>query len=195
MSRSAEAEDYERRQAEAAVQRRIESSGVPERHKHAPARTGEAWERKFGELCDALGTGFVGLVIGDRGRGKTQMAADLAIASIRRGRPARYVKAIEFFMEVKESYRKQASEKAVLDRYAQAALLVIDAIEVRGETAWEDNLLNHLVDRRYDEVVDTLLVGNVKADTETLNATLGTSILSRAREGIGITACNWPSYR
>lgn len=178
------------------IRDRLRAARIPARHSDLQYPRGEQWMRVRDRIAEMFGTGFLVAVIGDRGRGKTQMAVDLVRMYIEQDRgTALYVKAMAVFIALRETYRPDASstERKVIADFARPALLVIDAIEVRGDTSWEDRVLNHIVDIRYDARKDTLLVGNVAKDE--VVTVLGHSIISRANETGGVIHCDWGSYR
>lgn len=155
-------------------------------------------------------------LIGIRGTGKTQIGVDLIRGVCeaeaekpkrqgsydtpapeggwRRETPARYVKAISLFVELRSAFRDGGpGEEAAIAPFCAVPLLVIDEIHERGNTAWEDRMLVHIVDRRYDAMLDTVLIGNVAPDQ--LQAQLGDSIVSRIQECGRVITCDWPSFR
>jgi DNA replication protein DnaC len=107
----------------------------------------------------------------------------------------RYTTAVELFVTIKETYgdNAQRSERAAIDLFVKPDLLVIDEVQERAGTEWEQRLLSAIVDRRYAGMKDTILVGNLKPDD--VRAELGTSIASRAQETGGIYVADWPSFR
>lgn len=157
-------------------------------------------------------------MIGQRGTGKTRLAVSLARRVIlsecdrpprppsdaaanypppggwRMEQPTLYTKAIGYFMSIRESFKPTGpSELEVLDRFRAPRLLIVDEIQERGNSEWEDRMLVHLVDMRYDDQKDTVLIGNLKP--EELAASLGTSIVSRIREAGTVMECTWPGFR
>ncbi len=129
------------------------------------------------------------------------MASQLIREAIRRDiepaqlRTAKYTSAMDIFMEIKESYRtKEVSESAVMLAYRSPQLLVIDEITVRSDSAWENMLLTHLIDKRYCAKKDTILLGNCKDASEVV-ACVGASIASRIQECGCVVVCDWPSFR
>lgn len=148
------------------------------------------WEK----LSTAIGTGMIAVIIGNRGAGKTQMAVCAIRNACRKELSARYVKALNFFLDIRETYQnKERSEKEVLKEYCEPELLVIDAIENRSESQFENLLLNHLIDIRYDQIKDTVLIGN--QNEKEFSASMGPSIVDRIHEcGIKII-CNQKSFR
>ena len=107
----------------------------------------------------------------------------------------RYVWMIEIFMAIKATFSKQAvrAETEELQRFISPQLLIIDEAHDRGDTAWEDRVLSYLIDKRYGDLRDTLIVSNQKPDE--FKKSIGPSIYSRLIETGGIIECIWPSFR
>lgn len=171
------------------------ASGVPARHaEFFPEAVVGPWGEAYVRLLAALGEGFISAALGSRGVGKTQLGVCLVRSSCTLGRPAKYTKAVDIFMALREAYRKDGvTEAEVVRRYVQPDLLIIDAMEVRGETAFEDRLLDHIIDKRYDDKSDTLLITN--QTPEAFKTSAGPSIVSRILETGGLIECKWPSFR
>lgn len=175
------------------------NAGVPARHADfnlADVNQKAEWMSKLHALVGMAGRGYLVSLLGDRGTGKTQLAA----ATIRShcdhaAKPsARYVRAMEFFMAVKESYRQDGpTEAAQIHKFASPSLLVVDEAHERGGSDWENRLFTHLIDLRYAEGRDTILVSNQKP--EAFKASVGESIYSRLVETGGVMVCEWPSFR
>jgi DNA replication protein DnaC len=85
------------------------------------------------------------------------------------------------------------SEKEAVREFTRPYFLVIDAYEVRGETAFENRILDHVIDLRYDAMKPTLIISN---DTpEKFSQSVGLSIIDRIKETGGIVEMNWGSFR
>jgi len=170
------------------------NANIPERHKDLREFSGEGWLKIQNRLHQRLGSGFIVALVGKRGTGKTQLAVATAKAAADAGKRPFYCTAMGFYIDIKETFRdKSGTEKAVIDRYAQPSLLIIDEVQERGETPWEDRLLTHLIDRRYGAQKDTLLISNQTRENFLLS--VGESIASRIIETGGVAVCDWPSYR
>jgi len=172
-----------------------QDAGIPVRHLQcAPGLDGD-WAKKLELLSGKLGTGFTAVLIGVRGTGKTQMAVEIVKAATGRMMTCRFITAVGFFMEIKKTYRKEAddSEVDILQRYRRPKLLVIDEIGKRSDSDWENSLLFELLNKRYNDMTDTLLIDNrSKAD---FSSAIGPSLASRINESGGIIECNWESFR
>jgi DNA replication protein DnaC len=190
----------------------IDIIGQTTRHGDCVTIYGDEWQAAYerAKICAERG----GLIVayGGRGTGKTQMAFHLArnanfpnalfmpiykngFTPETKPRPAIYTKAMEIFLECKHSFnRKDApTVKEILQKLEDAAFLIIDEAQVRGETKFEDDMLTHLIDKRYDGERATMLITNL--GRKEFAATLSPSIISRIEQiGCGID-CNWQSYR
>lgn len=171
------------------------NSGVPARHQDFLQPEGDSeWLQALHRLETVLGSGFLFVAMGTRGTGKTQLGTCLVRTACNNLRTARYVKALDIFIALREAYRKDGpSESSIVDQFIGPDLLVIDAMEERGETPFENRLLNHIIDRRYDNLDDTLLITNQAI--EAFADSVGPSIVSRIHETGDKIVCNWESFR
>lgn len=168
---------------------------MPKLHAGRAELQGEEWRRTFEMIRGKLGTGFLFALIGTRGVGKTQMGCALISENATRLKPSRFVSAMDIFLDLKASFRKDAptAERDIVEDYCKPRLLVIDEVQERAESPWEDRILTHLINRRYNDEKDTLIIGNITP--ETFRATMGNSIVSRLNETGGIISCEWESFR
>jgi DNA replication protein DnaC len=170
-------------------------SGVPARHSGFDMPKVGPWRDAYVGLREKLGTGFLYVVMGNRGTGKTQLGTCLiGRQCFKHNCSGMYIKALDVFIALREAYRKDGdAESAVINRFVRPDLLVIDAMEERGETAFEDRLLNHIIDKRYDNCCDTLLITNQTPEAFATSA--GPSIISRIHETGDKIVCDWDSFR
>lgn len=197
-----DAEMDARREKEADIERRawarsiFDRANCPARHREqTDLDTTGQWARALERLITKLGSGFIIGLVGERGNGKTQMAVELIRAGSWKGKTALFASATQFFMDVKSAYKSSSGddERSVLKRYRKPSLLVLDEIGKRGETEWENRLLFELLDKRYGDKSDTLVISN--QDPAAFGAALGAALVSRMDESGGIIECGWPSYR
>ncbi|HEY1122250.1 MAG TPA: hypothetical protein VGE67_11650 [Haloferula sp.] len=185
--------------------------GWPKRYVDPIELEGDEWKLTFANAMPYVERGGIVIFHGTRGPGKTRMAAEIARsgrfpADVVKGkgaagipqdpkRTALYRTAMEFFVEVRSSYRKnsETSEKAIIDRLAGAGLLVLDELQERGESPFEDRLLTHLIDRRYGAMLPTILIANYTR--EEFTQALGASAIDRFRECGKRFEFTWESYR
>lgn len=175
------------------------------------------WGEVDGKLSALSGRGCLMILVGPKGTGKTQIATNQAcdiISEVRRGiagqwidrryHPAhdvpedtwpRYTKACAVFEDLRASFQEDQSdsEKRIMASYRKPCLLIVDEAQERGNTDFEDRTLNRIVDDRYAQMLDTILIANLRR--EDLVNELGTSIISRMHESGEVFECNWKSFR
>lgn len=179
--------------------------GVPIRFRRRIPYDGSPWSLKRSQLARMVGrgTGLLVLLHGDRGTGKTQMGADLCWYVITQLRMrATYTTAADLFRSIRASFSEDGvGEVACIAKYASPALLVIDEAHERGNTDFEDRTLTAIVDKRYGNMVDTIIITNERAermageDQSPAERTLGPSIWSRMMQTGGTMHANWTNYR
>lgn len=170
-----------------------QTTGWPEKYYHAVTTppTGDEWLAGFEKAKRCVDSNGILVLYGKRGNGKTRMAAELALHV----GSSRYRTAMRFFLEVRATYKKrgETTELEVMDELIKAKLLILDEIQERGETAFEDRLLTHVIDARYAALRPTVLIANLTKSE--LAESLGASIVDRARENGKSIEFNWQSYR
>lgn len=172
----------------------LRAAHLPERHKETKVDAVPGWTDALDKLTGKMGTGFLCALTGPRGTGKTQLAVRLIKAfCLQEQKSAAYFKTVELFMDVRETYNGERSEKKAIEKYVHPSLLVLDEAHERGETAFEDRLLTYVIDKRYDAMKDTVLISNMTKDD--FLASVGSSISSRIQEAGGIIVCDWASFR
>ena len=167
-------------------------SGVPDRHKLLVPTGPEGWLEARKTLLETFGDGAIGVLTGKRGTGKTQLGVSLIRSFCWGGYCASYEKAIDIFLTIREGMHENG-ERKVIQKYLDVDFLVIDAMEERGETPFEDRMLNYILDRRYDALQDTLLITN--QTKERFAESAGASIISRIHESGVVLDCDWKSFR
>ncbi len=168
----------------------------PRRHWERTIEDCGPFSAEKAKVIGKLGSGFIIALIGIRGTGKTQIAVEALRHNMKeRLKSGLYLPVVEFFMLVKNTYRPDAEETEfeVLRRLARPSLLVLDEISKRGATEWENRLLFSLIDKRYCELKDTLMIANTTRPG--LSEEVGDALASRLNECGGIIECNWPSRR
>lgn len=178
----------------------LKDSGIPQRHMRqleagfSPCN--DTWISNQEKIENLLGQGGVIVaMLGRRGTGKTMAASVLVRERCMRGIHAAYISANEFYLDLRESYSEKAehTEKAVLMHYQKPRLLVIDEVHERGDSTWSDRMLTFIVDQRYRDCKDTILIAN--QTPEEFAAAVGPSVVDRAKEGGGVLLYNWESFR
>ena len=168
-----------------------------------------AWKAQFDKLCArVLQTDgcLIGL-LGPRGTGKTQMATSVGFHCgeradnghpIFRGRTvAMYASLPDLLAKLRATFnsreRDGKTEAGIIDELARPRLLVLDEIHETSGSEWATSLFTNLIDRRYMEMLDTILISNEQQDAFTKS--IGSSVASRMQETGGVMICDWPSFR
>jgi len=170
----------------------LAAANFPKRHYRVTANNDGQWGRTFGACISKIGKdGGIFALVGERGGGKTQLATEIGRAALNSDLSTLYTTAMGFFLRIKSTYRRDSEDQEldVIRHHHRPRLLVIDEMQERGETPWEDRILTHLIDARYGAGKDTILIANQtpKAFAESV----GTSIMRRLNETGGIIECNW----
>ena len=169
-------------------------NNLPIRHFYTEIKSEGSWWVAKKIVCEKLGTGIFTAIIGGRGTGKTQIGIEAILISSRKFRPSpRYYTAMDIFLLLRDGRHHNMSEFEILKDFLSPCLLVIDSIEVRGETEFENQILNHIIEKRHGKMLDTILISCLKK--ENLYELLGTNISERLKETGGIIECNWESFR
>ncbi len=175
----------------------LEDGRPPRRHLVRKIDRSEcvAWVETEKIITSRLGTGCLIALIGEYGSGKTQLAVEAMRNTAFSFRSCLYCTAVEFLLRVKATYKdfSQESELEVLMDHAKPRLLVIDEVGKRAETEWENRLLYELINRRYNDMKDTILITNQEG--QRLEESIGKALVSRMNETGGIIECNWPTFR
>ena len=169
------------------------AAGIPSRHNILITEGDTAWNRKRQEIVARLGNGFLVALVGVQGTGKTQMGSALIYAATQKLLPCKFAVAMDFFIDLKASFDGKANEAQVIQSYVKPKLLVLDECDERSESAWENRLLFHMLNKRYNAMLDTLLISRRSRDD--FMSSLGQSIQSRIQEVGGCIVCDWESFR
>ncbi|WP_236233231.1 ATP-binding protein [Pseudomonas tohonis] len=155
--------------------------------------------RRYAEGFDSvLREGRSQLLLGNLGTGKTHLASAIVQTVIRsHGASALITTASEIVRAVKATFAKSSktSERDVLDELAGVDLLVIDEVGVQVSTGdFGPGLLHEVIDRRYQQVLPTIVISNVTA--EDLPRYIGDRALDRLRQGSSrLVRFTWESAR
>jgi DNA replication protein DnaC len=182
----------------------------PERHRAQVDLVGDEWAKTYEKALEVANACAIVALIGGRGTGKTQMAWEISRNvrltnvnklttengfSKRFERPAIYRTAMDIFLELRSTYSptSKKTEWDLMREYENAALLVIDEINVSTGSAFEDMKITAIMDKRYKKLRPTILIGNV--DIQQFTDRMGKSVINRIEEDGIILSCNWQSYR
>lgn len=172
---------------------------------------GDEWMAALETAKPIIQTGGIVVMVGDRGPGKTQMAAEIARGGdwpddrdefsradgliVHKAKTAIYRRAMDIFLELREASKNhiKSSEREVITALGNVGLLVIDEFQERGDSDWENRIMKNLLDKRYASGRPTIIIANMRRK-EIFDA-LGASIVDRARENGKSIEFTWPSYR
>lgn len=134
-------------------------------------------------------------LIGDRGTGKTQAACVGISEAIAAGNSARYVTVFDLMADLKARYGDGGNADGDwLREWCQPALLVVDEIAERMDTAHSRVAFSALIDKRYGLRIPTVLIDNMTPDQ--FLACVGGSVADRCNDGGGIVQFSgWASFR
>lgn len=173
------------------------NSGVPKRHNQFRPidNKNEQWQTHYDFFKEKIEDGGIFVLFGDRGQGKTQLSCSvIGFLTTKLEKSALYKKAQDIFLEIRAGMKGQdyKTEVSSIEDFIRPYLLVIDAYEVRGETDFENRMMDHIVDKRYDGLKATIIITNDKK--ENISKSLGSSIVSRMVESGGaleLKDCNF----
>lgn len=180
------------------VEALLDAAKIPERHRErivSCTTKYAAWNEKRSSIENRLGTGVLIALIGIYGNGKTQIGVELIRANARRGIRSLFCTAEDFLADVKATFQQgeRRSERDVIQGYRKPRLLVIDEVGANTAKEWEMRPLFQLLNHRYNDKKDTVLISNCEA--KELFEVLGPKIKSRMSEGGAIYNCGWPTFR
>lgn len=132
---------------------------------------------------------------GEPGTGKSHLAIATTPVVLARG-TAMYTRASEIIRRVRGTWRRDSeqSEEDVLRLLGyELDLLIIDEVGVQRGTEDEQMILFDIIDRRYAELLPTILLTNLSG--KAFAEFVGPRIMDRLRERAVFVPFRWDSYR
>lgn len=152
--------------------------------------------RVVDEWDSVLASGESFVFSGRLGTGKTHLAATIVQALIEKDvLRVRYVSALDMIRMVRETWRRDSdtSEIELLDRMAGYDLLVLDEVGVQYGTDAEKITTFDVINRRYQNVVPTIVVTNLNKSG--LKEFVGERTFDRLRDPGTWVSFEWGSER
>jgi DNA replication protein DnaC len=194
-------------------------AGIPKLHRTLLEDWGNPSQEKTfirtRDLC--RGTGAVVALVGSRGTGKTTIATQVMLRRLEAlveyhygpdraenkgqneppsaGRYEKLTKLGVMFKAIFAGYGsiEQTKLTELYNNWVKESLLVIDEVHDAETIQPAMAMLVDLIDRRYAERRDTILISN--RDAQTFRAEMNQSIISRLTETGAILSCEWQSWR
>jgi DNA replication protein DnaC len=131
---------------------------------------------------------------GKPGTGKSHLAIAIAQEAMVGG-SALYTSAIDAVRMIRDTWRRDSpkTETQVLDMLASIDLLILDEVGVQYGTEAEQVSLFDIIDKRYRDLMPTILLTNLNA--KGMKEFLGDRSYDRLREGGIWTTSDWESQR
>ena len=185
--REAERLEHEKRKAEREREEQInkwKKNGIP------PRFYDETWDTWIADTPDKQKAKEIVrqawaknlFIIGNNGTGKTHMAMCL----VKEG--ATYCKTAKLFRIVRDDLKL---EQKTIDNYGSCKLLILDEAGRQKGTNFERDLLFEIIDRRWDNMLPTTIIGNI--DKKEFADLYGLATLDRLRPETVVF--NWGSKR
>ena len=206
--------------------RRMAAARIPERHRESTLdnfSTKSGGENKSLAQAKIKAVGFVKaypaetfgnglLFVGPCGVGKTHLAVGILHALIaERGVQGRFVDCKELLKEIQNSYaaNNEQTERQVLRPALEAEVLVLDELGAARRTDWVSDMIEHLLNMRYNDRKTTIITTNLPyapagmggsgakeaVRKETLGDRIGERMLSRLGEMCMVVEMDGPDYR
>lgn len=156
---------------------------------------GEAWAEARAKVLAAVLSDQIVFLLGDRGTGKTQLAASVACeVCMLYGISPKYYRLADLLGRFKRQvFGEGEDEFRFMTKLARIGLVTLDELQERYDTDTEELILTRLLDHRYGSMKPTILIANLKFDA--LREVLRPSIMSRAEECGLLIECDWGNYR
>jgi DNA replication protein DnaC len=191
------------------IREQLVRNRIPERYMVQITDWPEPRQLAVLERCEKMlvDTGSIVCLAGPRGTGKTSIACQLIIRRVMQWNQEcihapfpwlPYRKLSDILARYKPLYSEFGSIgmdelESARNTLCKAPLLVIDECGDFDDSKLRHRLLQDLLDRRYSNLVDTLLLSN--QSPKAFRVSVGESVMSRINEHGGIIECTWDSFR
>ena len=195
--REQEAEREHEKELQAKKKLEFEHSGVPKRYWNESFETWKARNADDEKRLQAVieyshkeNNDSVLLLLGPKGVGKTHLGS-----SIIRDAGGTFISVEEmiFKYECSMDFHSETNRVNLMNFYSTTPMLVIDEIGRSMQQAKEDAILNYVLRRRYENMLPTVLISNLKK--EDLLKKLGDAVVDRLKETCQCVEFVGESYR
>lgn len=133
------------------------------------------------------------LLLGNNGTGKTHLAH--AVLKMTGGIYREFSTIATELLDAQNGY--ESGQWAMINKYSYTPMLVIDEIDKVKDTEGRINWLNDILRIRYNELLPTILCGNIDLETLCCRIDLngGNAFKSRLEEVAEVMFFDWESYR
>lgn len=141
-----------------AVERRVEAR-LPSRYRRASLL--DVPEPLANSVMDWFASPGDGLfIIGQAGRGKTHLAAAIVRTLVMISHEALFLRAADFYSELRESYQSNVPERAIYAKYAKYRFLVLDDLGSGGLSDFQRYSTTEFLDQRINKQFPTIITSN-----------------------------------
>jgi DNA replication protein DnaC len=136
------------------------------------------------------------IMAGPSGSGKSHLAVAIVKAIAETGKSAIFQSVPELLAKLRLTYDKNndgETEDEILEQLTKCDLLVLDDIGAEKQSAWTEERLYLLIDRRYRDKRATIVTTNLNYNE--IEKLLGTRAMDRLLETCGIVKLTASSYR
>ena len=183
----------------------LNASGLSRRYRDArltpdvpPGMRGDEWanyrtaQRILAAAVDDREQGLTVVLWGERGRGKTWLASGAVRRACATGRSARIAYAREVSDEIKRTFGDDGGSSVdVRSAWTRPDVIVLDEMNERNATVWENGELTYLLNKRDAELRTSILIG-AWATEKAARASLGDTIVRRVEDHGGFLHADWP---
>lgn len=158
------------------------------------------WHKHYRAALMMAQDGGTVALLGSRGTGKTQAAVEVIRYFCSQSTPERplssiYTTAAELFQKIRLAFGpdRRITEDRAIAKFVSPRLLVIDEVQVRRNSDFEEQSLTLILDKRYGARRPTILIANL--EPKAFFESVGESIEDRMDEGGGHFVFAWESFR
>lgn len=176
----------------------ITSDGWGSRYLEPFTSASREWDTSLEKAQIAIKRGGIAVLVGKRGTGKTQLAAELSRSGEfpdnldGKEKTSCYRRAMEMLVAIRDASHNGQQGEIILG-FSRVGILIIDEFHERGETEWENRVITTIIDRRYADRLPTVIIGNI--EPAAIQQSLSASVISRMHESGGLVVLKNETFR